>query len=94
MPIQYQIQKPRLEAEYIVLTCEDASESNLARDSRGVIVRATAGEVIEYQNTQDNKTKLIGIVHHALAATTADGSMRHLHFDHATWHSLLEEQEK
>lgn len=45
------------------------------------------GEVIEYQN------KFIGIVNYALAAKTAEGSMRHLHFNHATWHSLLERQE-
>ncbi|WP_375561058.1 Mov34/MPN/PAD-1 family protein [Bernardetia sp. OM2101] len=51
------------------------------------------GEVIEYQNAQ-NETKFIGIVNYALAATTAEGSMRHLHFNHATWHSLLEEQDK
>ncbi len=51
------------------------------------------GEVIEYQN-QENKTTFIGIVNHALAAKTAEGSMRHLHFNHATWHSLLEQQEK
>ena len=51
------------------------------------------GEVLEYQNKQ-NETKFIGIVNYALAAKTAEGSMRHLHFNHATWHSLLEEQEK
>lgn len=51
------------------------------------------GEVLEHQNKQ-NETKFIGIVNYALAAKTAEGSMRHLHFNHATWHSLLEEQEK
>ena len=51
------------------------------------------GEVIEYQNEED-KIKFIGIVNYALAAKTAEGSMRHLHFNHATWHSLLEQQEK
>ncbi|WP_338813785.1 hypothetical protein V9L05_20850 [Bernardetia sp. Wsw4-3y2] len=54
------------------------------------------GEVIEYESEQVNKEKpkLIGIVNHAIAAKTAEGSMRHLHFNHSTWHSLLEEQEK
>lgn len=46
------------------------------------------GEIIEYQN------QLIGIVRYTLAATTAEGSMRHLHFNHQTWHSLLEKQEQ
>jgi proteasome lid subunit RPN8/RPN11 len=54
------------------------------------------GEVIEYQNenSEENEPKFIGIVNYALAAKTAEGSMRHLHFNHATWHSLLEEHEK
>lgn len=51
------------------------------------------GEVLKYTNEQ-NKSIFIGIVNFALAAKTAEGSMRHLHFNHATWHSLLEEQEK
>ncbi len=51
------------------------------------------GEVIEYQN-EKNETKFIGIVNYAIPAKTAEGSMRHLHFNHATWHSLLEQQEK
>jgi len=51
------------------------------------------GEVLEYQN-KENETKFIGIVNYALAAKTAEGSIRHLHFNHATWHSLLEAQEK
>jgi proteasome lid subunit RPN8/RPN11 len=50
------------------------------------------GEVIESKNKKD-ETKFIGIVNYALAAQTAEGSMRHLHFNHATWHSLLEQQE-
>ncbi len=57
------------------------------------------GEVIEYteecnEEKEKSETKFIGIVNFALAARTAEGSMRHLHFNHATWHSLLEEQEK
>ena len=51
------------------------------------------GEVLEYTN-KEGKNVFIGIVNYALAAKTAEGSMRHLHFSHATWHSLLEEQEK
>lgn len=51
------------------------------------------GEVLEYQNSC-HQTKFIGIVNYALAAKTAEGSMRHLHFNHATWHSLLEKQDK
>ena len=54
------------------------------------------GEVVEYQNeeSKNNEKLLIGIVNYAIAATTAEGSIRHLHFNHATWHSLLEKQEK
>lgn len=51
------------------------------------------GEVIEHKN-EYQEAKFIGIVNYALAAKTAEGSMRHLHFNHATWHSLLEKQEK
>ena len=51
------------------------------------------GEVVEY-NDENNNTYFIGIVNFSLAATTAEGSMRHLHFNHRTWHLLLEQQDR
>ncbi|WP_291728425.1 Mov34/MPN/PAD-1 family protein, partial [Bernardetia sp.] len=51
------------------------------------------GEVIKQKDKDGNKN-FIGIVNFALAAKTAEGSMRHLHFNHQTWHTLLEQQEK